>query len=356
MDNCNKYIEMISSLVDGELSDEQMSELNAHLDSCQNCRRVYEAFMNISNTISDDLVEPPEKLAQGIMYKVHIADNGGTSRHFAFGRFTALAACLALILYAGVHFNLFGTDDSLAPKTDSIEMADEKSDVDIPYSELSEIPEDSSFNTSQPQVEDPTSVEENTDTEEQSDEASLENDPESVEINVDDSIGLLSLPEEELFDKDDQLIFLTEAPSLKIYEGEFLPLDQEDSKKSVDLEEVEPILNMENSDEISQFSALLSVSEKEKFVIPDGKPLYTIWFEVPTSSTSEDLSEPVFMQMLIWDTDDGLLISTNDSEVALKLTVTIDEFNAFIYPETEPSSTETSAPVQNTQSSTTDNL
>ena len=104
MNDCEKYIEMISSMVDGELTAEQEAELRTHIGQCDECARVYNAFQGISNALAEDLVAPPETLAKGVMYKIKVQKKGGN--RFAFGRYTAIAACLALILFGASHFGL----------------------------------------------------------------------------------------------------------------------------------------------------------------------------------------------------------------------------------------------------------
>lgn len=125
MADCEKYIEMICGLADGELTAEQEAELRAHLDACQDCKRLYDAVTNISGALSEDLVEPPEALAQGIMFKIRSKGGAGKAHRFAFGRFTALAACIALVLLAGSRFGWFGgMGRSNAPKEASMQDVD----------------------------------------------------------------------------------------------------------------------------------------------------------------------------------------------------------------------------------------
>ena len=106
MRDCQKYIEMISAMVDGELTAQQETELRTHIDQCSECARVYDAFVGISGAIADDLIAPPETLAKGIMYKINLNKKGGAGRRFAFGRYTAIAACLALALFGASYFGL----------------------------------------------------------------------------------------------------------------------------------------------------------------------------------------------------------------------------------------------------------
>ena len=121
MTDCEKYIELMSAMLDGELSGEQEAERRAHIAECDDCRKVYNAFKGISGVLSEELVTPPATLAKGVMYK--IKNQKKTKKHFAFGRFTALAACLALMLFGASHFGLLsGTKlgsaekSSVAPK------------------------------------------------------------------------------------------------------------------------------------------------------------------------------------------------------------------------------------------------
>ncbi|NCC68004.1 MAG: hypothetical protein EOM14_07380, partial [Clostridia bacterium] len=92
--DCEKYIELISRLVDGELSKEQEAELRAHIDVCPECRRVYDAFSAISDALGSDIAEVPEGLAKGVMYRIGKTQKTSKPRFFVFGRFTAVAACL----------------------------------------------------------------------------------------------------------------------------------------------------------------------------------------------------------------------------------------------------------------------
>jgi len=116
MADCEKYIEMMSAMVDGELSEKDEAELRSHLEDCADCRRVYNAFTGISGALSEELAAPPETLVNGVMYKINLQKKGG--RRFAFGRFTALAACLVLILFGASYLGLFNS--SSLNKTESV--------------------------------------------------------------------------------------------------------------------------------------------------------------------------------------------------------------------------------------------
>lgn len=68
MSECDRYLEMISQLVDGELLEPQKTELLAHLNGCANCRRVYDAFNAISLSLGETAA--PEGFAEGVMAAV----------------------------------------------------------------------------------------------------------------------------------------------------------------------------------------------------------------------------------------------------------------------------------------------
>lgn len=104
MNDCEKYIELMSQMLDGELSEEQTSELRAHIASCEDCRKAFDAFTSVSEALSDELCEPPEMLAKGVMFKIR----NHKKHRVVIGKFTTLAACIALILVGAGRLGLFG--------------------------------------------------------------------------------------------------------------------------------------------------------------------------------------------------------------------------------------------------------
>ncbi|MGI6026333.1 MAG: anti-sigma factor family protein [Candidatus Scatomorpha sp.] len=108
MSECDRYLEMISQLVDGELPEPQKTELFAHLDGCANCRRVYDAFSAISLSLGETAA--PEGFAEGVMAAVRTQGGHGSSRAKKPGkspvRYMALAACIVLAVLATVRLAL----------------------------------------------------------------------------------------------------------------------------------------------------------------------------------------------------------------------------------------------------------
>ncbi len=108
MDDCEKNREWISVLLDGELSGDDERALRTHLETCSDCRRVFDAYRAISATLAEDLAEPPEQLKYGVMLRIAAAEatKKRNRRLFRPMRIAALAACMALLLYAGFRLDL----------------------------------------------------------------------------------------------------------------------------------------------------------------------------------------------------------------------------------------------------------
>ena len=45
--NCDKTLELLSAELDGRLSEAEHAELQAHLDECADCRRVYGTLRDV---------------------------------------------------------------------------------------------------------------------------------------------------------------------------------------------------------------------------------------------------------------------------------------------------------------------
>lgn len=142
MGSCIQYDEMISVLLDGELTREQEAELRAHLEACPSCQRIYEAFSGLSEAIGGELAAPPESLVQGIMFKLSIDAQRKKPKRAHIGSFTAIAACLALILIGASRVGLMdslnlGLGKSAAPE--AAMMTGETMDAPPPEQPMSDM-------------------------------------------------------------------------------------------------------------------------------------------------------------------------------------------------------------------------
>lgn len=107
MHHCDKYQEIISALLDGELAEQEAAELHAHIAVCPECRRMYDAFRFISAEVSADLEEPPKELASGVMFKVRNTKTAAPKKRRKITHFAALAACLAVVVFAASQLDTF---------------------------------------------------------------------------------------------------------------------------------------------------------------------------------------------------------------------------------------------------------
>lgn len=118
MSRCEKYIELASRQLDGDLSPDEEKSLFEHLEECPDCRRYYEAMAEVSGMLQE--TSAPEGFAARVMGAVGAAlpvekkdvpkegeqQRKKPLRRGAIARFAALAACLALVVAAGVKLAL----------------------------------------------------------------------------------------------------------------------------------------------------------------------------------------------------------------------------------------------------------
>ena len=59
MNDCEKYQELISRMLDDDLSREERDDLAEHVRRCPDCAAVYVAFRSLSESIGGELDEVP---------------------------------------------------------------------------------------------------------------------------------------------------------------------------------------------------------------------------------------------------------------------------------------------------------
>ena len=261
MADCDKYLDMISAGVDGELSREEDADLHAHLETCSQCRQVYDAFQCIGEAVRDDMAEPPELLCPGVMRKIRSMERGDSPRRFAFGKFTALAACLAVVIFAAGQFGLFGGNESQTDADSSL-----RSSADTGIAEYS-----SNDSLSVPEV-DLEGIYDGSDmAAPESNEAAL--------CTLGESMALATSPEEGRF-------AVISSPGLDVSEALALPLEQLDRLFSSDVEKitvfsggdvsVSPLFDTDKAEVITRLSEELAIRlEVSLDDVPEEKPLYT---------------------------------------------------------------------------------
>lgn len=125
MSSCEYYQELISRLVDDELSAEEQAVLVSHLEHCPDCAALVQAFQSISGVIAEDLAEPPEALSENVMAELRreaIKTENRKKRRWKGP--LATAACLAVVIAAAwLMPNMFWAD-SAAPAEMSAAASD----------------------------------------------------------------------------------------------------------------------------------------------------------------------------------------------------------------------------------------
>ena len=117
MNSCAYYQELISSLVDGELSDEENEALMLHLNTCSRCNAMYAVFHDLSDILSEEPEPLPEGLHENIMAGVRRSELKKRNRRMRrVGLRTAMtaAACAVLVLAAAVTFDPGKRADSVS--------------------------------------------------------------------------------------------------------------------------------------------------------------------------------------------------------------------------------------------------
>lgn len=96
---CSYYQELISRMLDEDLSPVEQGVLEAHLPNCEACAAMYKSFSALSKALEDQLEEPPESLRYNVMAEIRRAEirkKNRLSRPMKI--ILSTAACLALIV------------------------------------------------------------------------------------------------------------------------------------------------------------------------------------------------------------------------------------------------------------------
>ena len=116
MIDCEKCREMISCLLDGELSQAEQSFVREHIAACPECRSVYDAFSAVSAQLHEE--EPlPDGLHEKIMSGIKARPKKKTG--IVWIKYLSVAACLALVIFAGVKSGMLSPAEH---KTDSNDL------------------------------------------------------------------------------------------------------------------------------------------------------------------------------------------------------------------------------------------
>lgn len=102
MKSCYEYAELISRLIDDDLSDAEQTELHNHLATCENCRQLYSAFSAVSEEIADGAEEVPDGFSDKVMSQIRRETMVPVKKKLTFKKISRyalpVAALLALVI------------------------------------------------------------------------------------------------------------------------------------------------------------------------------------------------------------------------------------------------------------------
>lgn len=115
MIDCEKCREMISCLLDGELSQAEQSLVREHIASCPECRSVYDAFSAVSEQMHEE-----EPLSDGLHEKIMSGIKAKPKKKtgIVWIKYLSVAACLALVIFAGVKSGMLSPAENKVDSND----------------------------------------------------------------------------------------------------------------------------------------------------------------------------------------------------------------------------------------------
>lgn len=94
--SCEKYLDLISARLDGELTAQEQTDLTAHLQTCPACRAIAGELEGMHSALTAlGQVPAPAALSQTVMTRIK-AEQRQNNRRRAVRRLSGLAACLLL--------------------------------------------------------------------------------------------------------------------------------------------------------------------------------------------------------------------------------------------------------------------
>lgn len=93
--SCEKYLDLISARLDGELPPQEQAELDAHLQTCPACRAIAKDLEGLHTALTElGEVDAPAELSQTVLSKIKTEQQAGRRR--VIRTVASLVACLAL--------------------------------------------------------------------------------------------------------------------------------------------------------------------------------------------------------------------------------------------------------------------
>ena len=110
MTDCVKFQEMISAMLDGEISASQREAIEQHIAACPECAAMYADFAALSGVFEESVEEVPAALHSRIMKGVRISQKPKKPLIIQLRPYMSAAACLVVLI--GAVFTLRGEHKS----------------------------------------------------------------------------------------------------------------------------------------------------------------------------------------------------------------------------------------------------
>ena len=109
MSDHERFEELLSALLDGELNAEEEAEMRAHMAQCAECAAMYEAFAAVGAALKADADDVPDTLHDGIMSKVRMAEKARKTQNKIVRLRPILTAAACLVVLVGTVLALKNT-------------------------------------------------------------------------------------------------------------------------------------------------------------------------------------------------------------------------------------------------------
>jgi len=111
--DCEYYQELMSRMLDGDLSADETESLLTHVQSCASCRAVFTAFADFSACLKTPPVEPPAALREAVMAGIR-PQKKKKSTPLILKILVPMAACFALLAAGAIYLDYYGANATSA--------------------------------------------------------------------------------------------------------------------------------------------------------------------------------------------------------------------------------------------------
>lgn len=138
MKECEYYQQLVSRLLDGDLTADEDAELREHIRRCPDCRRMYDVFSQIGGAMrGDGMLQPPAALAPGVMDRIAAHSRPApvpapATHRLRSWKKLAAAACFVALVAAGAVTGVFGRGQRLAADSADYNAAQDAGALAVP--------------------------------------------------------------------------------------------------------------------------------------------------------------------------------------------------------------------------------